>query len=263
MLAGNSPPALTGVVNGSSFTGMTIYTTAYGDSVIVTLSTNTTSGSSVGQYAITAGLSGAKAADYFIDPATSASGTMYVVSIGADPTSTIGAESVVFWDNKGNRSLLTAADLSALVALNLVKDNGNAFDPKSVAELQAWLQKANATSSNMAYQLSMQLAVMDLDVLTGYVKTTDLVYAGGLLPYVTGYGLIGLTSGGFISIANLMASANAALLLDPTTFSGDPFRAYEAALTIALQAADNNSSFVQQEVTWNLTSLYQLLTSLA
>ena len=58
-----------------------------------------------------------------------------------------------------------------------------------------------------------------------------------------------------------MASANAALQLDPTTFSGDPYRAYEAALTAALQAANNNNSFVQQEVTWNLTSLYQLLTS--
>ena len=172
MLAGNSPPALTGSVNGNNFTGTTAYTTAYGDSVNVTLGTAATSGSTVGQYGITASLSGAKAADYFIDPASSANGTMYVVSVGADPTSTTGAEGVVFWDNRGNAKLITAADLSALDALFLVSNNGKAFDPKAVAQLQAWLQLASATSSNMAYQLSVQLAVMDLNVLTGYVQTT-------------------------------------------------------------------------------------------
>ena len=90
--------------------------------------------------------------------------------------------------------------LCAPVLIAQAPSGTKAFDPKAVAQLQAWLQLASATSSNMAYQLSVQLAVMDLNVLTGYVQTTDLVYAGGLLPYATGYGLTGLTSGGFISI---------------------------------------------------------------
>src|SRR5207247_5338196 len=123
------------------------------------------------------------AGNYLIDPATSKMGTLYVVSLGADPTSTTGARSVVFWDNKGNAKLITAADLSSLDALNLVTQGGSAFDPKSVQQLQAWLSVSpNATA---AYQLAVQLAALDLNVLTGYVKATDLVYAGQLLPYVT------------------------------------------------------------------------------
>ena len=90
MLAGNSPPPLTGSVNGTSFTATINYTTAYGDIITVTLSTAATASSPVGQYDITATLSGANAGDYVIDPATSRTGTLYVVSIGADPSSTTG-----------------------------------------------------------------------------------------------------------------------------------------------------------------------------
>src|SRR5437870_2781281 len=54
---------------------------------------------------------------------------------------------------------------------------------------------------------------MDLNVLTGYVQATDLVYAGQLLQYVTTYGITGLTSGGFINIQNLMNAANSTLVL--------------------------------------------------
>jgi parallel beta-helix repeat protein len=57
MLVGNSPPPLTGTVNGASFTGSITYTTAFGDQVTVTLGTTATSASPVGQYAITATLS--------------------------------------------------------------------------------------------------------------------------------------------------------------------------------------------------------------
>src|SRR5204863_78969 len=94
MLVGNSPPSLTGSVNGTPFTGTTTYTTAFGDTVTVTLSTTAPSPSPVGEYAITATLSGADAGNYVIDPATSHFGTLYVGSLGADPTSTTGAQAV-------------------------------------------------------------------------------------------------------------------------------------------------------------------------
>ena len=81
---------------------------------------------------------------------------------------------------------------------------------------------------------------MDLNVLAGYVHTTDLVYAGSLLAYQT---TSGLTSGGFISVQNLMNAANAMLALDPRATSGDPNQLYEAALAQVLQAANANSDF--------------------
>jgi hypothetical protein len=81
-----------------------------------------------------------------------------------------------------------------------------------------WLQMADWTkqlpsNANLSYELSAQLAATELNVLSGYVKTTDLIYAGGLLPYVSGYSLSSLTSDGFITIGKLMSAANAELAL--------------------------------------------------
>src|SRR5207249_10871315 len=112
--------------------------------------------------AITATLSGAGADNYVVDAAASQFGTMYVVSLGADPTSTTGAQAVGFWANKDNAKKITAADLSALDARNLLTQGGAAFDPSSVQQLQAWLSvPPNATA---AYRLAVQLAVLDLNV---------------------------------------------------------------------------------------------------
>jgi ELWxxDGT repeat protein len=258
MLAGKSPPPLTGFVNGTPFTGSITYTTVAGDQVTVTLGTTATSGSGVNQYAILATLSAAGANKYVINPATSTNGIMYVVSVGADPTSTTGAQAVTFWDNKGNAKLITAADLSSLDVLNLVTQGGSAFDPKSVQQLQSWLSiSPNATT---AYQLAVQLAAMDLNVLAGYVKTTDLVYAGALLPYAAADNIAGLTSGGFIDVQDLMQAANAALgQVNPGAPANDANQAYESALVQVLQAANGNNDFVQQDVLWNLLALYPLL----
>jgi hypothetical protein len=258
MLAGHSPPPLTGSVFGTPFVGSFTYTTPNGESVTMTLGTAATSTSPVGQYPITATLSGANASDFVIDPFASTVGTLYVVSVGADPSSTTGAQAVTFWDNKGNAKLITAADLTSLDALNLVTQGGAAFDPRSVAQLQAWLSiSPNATT---AYQLAVQLAALDLNVLSGYVKATDLVYAGGLLPYATADNIAGLTSGGFTDVQNLINDANAVLgLVQPgAPSSSDPNTAYEAALTQVFQAVNGNLDFVQQELNWNLVGLYLL-----
>jgi hypothetical protein len=255
MLVGNSPPPLSGSVNGVPFTGTVTYTTPFGDQVTVTLGTAATSASPVGQYAITPSLSGPDAGNYILGPEASAAGTMYVVSLGADPSSTIAAQAVTFWDNKGNTKLITAADLSSLDALNLVNQGGAAFDPHSVAQLQAWLSVSpNATA---AYQLAVQLAVADLNVLAGYVHATDLVYAAALLPFASAYPIPGLTAGGFIDVQNLMTAANAALAqVGPGTPSGDPNQAYEAALAQVLRMADSNSDFVTQELLWGLLGTF-------
>jgi hypothetical protein len=251
MLAGNSPPPLTGSINGMPFTGSTTYTTLLGDAITMTLSTAATSASLVGQYPITAVFSGAAAGNYVVNPATSTTGTMYVVNLGPDPTSTTGAQAVTFWDNKGNARLIMAADLSLLDAQNLVTQGGSAFDPRSVAQLQAWLSVSpNATT---AYQLAVQLAVLDLNVLTGYVHATDLVYAGRLLPYASAYGISGLTNDGFLDVQNLLSAANAMLSqVQPGVRSGDLNQAYVAALAEVLHAADANNDSITQALLWRL-----------
>jgi uncharacterized repeat protein (TIGR03803 family) len=253
MLVGNSPPPLAGIVNGTPFTGSITYTTAYGDIVTVTLTTTATAASPVGQYAIKATLSGADAGNYVINPATSTTGTMYVVSLGADPDGS-GAQAVTFWDNKRNARTITAADLSGLDSLNLVTQGGSAFDPHSVAQLQAWMSVSPNASA--AYQLAVQLAAMDLNVLAGDVRTTDLVFAGGLLPYATADHIAGLTSGGFIDVQDLMNAANAVLAqVRPGAPANDPNATYELALATILQSANANTDFVLQELQWNLFAL--------
>jgi hypothetical protein len=165
-----------------------------------------------------------------------------------------GTACLAFWDSKGNKALITASELASLDALNLVNQGGAAFDPNAVAQLQAWLSiSPNATTS---YQLAVQLAVMDLNVLGGYVQTTDLVYAGDLLAYQTAYGITGLTSGGFISVQNLLSAANTVLsYVSPGAPAHDPNQSYELALTQVLSAANANSVFVSQEAIWNLFSV--------
>jgi hypothetical protein len=256
MLVGNSPPPLAGSVNGTPFTGSITYTTPIGDQVTVTLGTTATAASPVDPYAITATLSGADAGNYVINPA-STTGTMYVVSLGADPDGS-GAQAVTFWDNKSNARTITASDLSSLDALNLVTQGGSAFDPRSVAQLQAWLSiSPNATA---AYQLLVQLAALDLNVLAGNVQATDLVYAGGpggLLPFATADNIAGLTSGGFIDVQDLINASNAALAqVSPGAPANDPNATYEQALATVLQNANANIDFVLQESQWNLLALY-------
>src|SRR5262249_15602620 len=100
---------------------------------------------------------------------------------------------------------------------------------------------------------------MDLNTLAGYVHSTDLVYAGAVLPYAGTYAINGLTSGGFISVQNLMNAANSILALDPRAIAGDPNQAFEAALAQVFQSANLNSDFVQQELLWGLLGLYPTL----
>jgi ELWxxDGT repeat protein len=245
MLVGNQPPAVSGTVTGL----------VNGDTVSLAYSTTVTSKTPSGQYTVnTASVSGASLVNYNL---SIINGTMDVVSLGADPSATgkNAPKNLNYWANAPT-SPITAADLTALDGLNLVDNSGKAFHPTSATQLESWLGGVSSRSS-WSYQLSTQLAVMELNVLSGFGSGTDLVYAGGLLPYGSSYGIGGLTAGGFISVQNLMTAANAMLLRDPNGTAGDPNNGYLQALWSALQAANNNTSFVKQELTWNLVTLYQ------
>ena len=228
MLAGNDPPVFTGTVTGL----------IAGDDAVANYGTTATSQSAVGIYPIDATLSGTSAANYKLQVNQ---GNLYVVSMGTDPNAS-GGQAISFWDNAGNNVRITASDLKSLDKLDLLDSTGSNFDPTQAAQLQPWLQ--NASASNVAYWMSAQLAAMELNVLAGYVQKTDIVYAGQLVQYNTATNVIlGLDSGGFITIGNLISAANAAL----ATY-GLGNSAYELALGNALFAANGYMSFVQQTV---------------
>jgi hypothetical protein len=64
-----------------------------------------------------------------------------------------------------------------LRSLNLRNEDGSHFDPATYSAFSAWLGKASGT--NMAYDLSGQLAGMKLNVLNAQVGAT--VTSGSLL----------------------------------------------------------------------------------
>jgi hypothetical protein len=240
-----SPPPLGGTANGVAFTGSTTFTTAQGDTLTVTLGSAVTATSLVGVYPIIATVTGAAQANY----AQPASGNMYVVTVG--PNAGIGACKVSFWANKGNAKLITAADLIALDQLYLVNNKrASDFDPATADQLQRWFR---SDSNSLAKALSIQLAVMDLNVLSGNVNAADVVYAGNLLPVVgSSFAVTGLDGGGFITVGNLMTLANNALAQYTSPAKrdnhGNGVGKYLDALEDALKAANKNTSFVQQVV---------------
>jgi hypothetical protein len=240
-LTGGTVPAFTGTANGSTFTSSTTFNTPQGDTLKVTLSCSVTSGSAVGTYPIIATVTGSNVGNY----QAPAVGSLYVVTVGK--AAGTGPAYVNFWDSHGNAASISLSDLANLDALNLVNATGSAFDPTTALQLQSWLQSNSGT--NAAYLLSVQLATMDLNLLSGYVQGTDIVYAPGLLQFVgTAYSTTGLDGGGFITVANLMALGNNALAAHPTALAGDPWRLYLGDLAQALGGANGDATFVQQSV---------------
>ena len=146
-----------------------------------------------------------------------------------------GGHTLGFWSNKNGQKLFDAADLAAMVALNLRAGNGAHFNPAGYSAFKSWLLKATAT--NMAYMLSAQLSAMVLNVREGFVDGDALVHAPDAGD--TGVG------DDFITIADLTAAADASLGLNGLTIAAGPARVYQEALKNALDRANNNRNFVQ------------------
>jgi hypothetical protein len=126
-----------------------------------------------------------------------------------------------FWSNKNGQVLVDAGDLALLVSLNLRTATGGNFDPGNYAALKTWL--LNATSVNMAYMLSVQLATMELNVNNGFVSGGAYYVPAGM------------------TVSQLMAAANTTLGIDGNTPSGDPLRAYQEQLKNWLDQLNNNA----------------------
>lgn len=151
------------------------------------------------------------------------------VCLGAGGGHTLG-----FWSNKNGRALFDANDLALMRALSLRTFTGGHFDPVDYNAFRAWLLDANAT--NMAYMLSAQLAAMELNAANDLVDHDSLVYAPGVE---------GANTNGFISVRDLMTEANDSLTAYGYTLAGHPERPAQEALKNALDAANNNRTFVQ------------------
>ena len=150
-----------------------------------------------------------------------------------------GGKTLGFWSNKNGQAQMndggtSSPELTLLSGLNLRNANGTAFNPTSYNQFKTWLLAA--TSTNMSYMLSAQLASMALNVEAGFVDPDSLVYAPGVQ---------GANALGFISVADLMDEANTELGVDGHTPAGDPERANQEAKKNALDKANNNMTFIQ------------------
>jgi hypothetical protein len=147
-----------------------------------------------------------------------------------------GGLTLGFWSNKNGQTAFgkITGVFNTLTALNLRNADGSAFDPTTYAAFRPWILGADAV--NMAYMLSAQLAAMKLNVLSGRVSATSMVYAPGVS---------GATAFGFVSIGSLMSAADASLGANGNTPSGNSARAYQEVLKNALDGANNNHNFVQ------------------
>lgn len=149
--------------------------------------------------------------------------------LGAGGGSTLG-----FWSNKNGQALVGADDRALLAGLNLRNPDGSNFDAATNAALKSWLLNGNAV--NMASMLSVQLTAMQLNVFNGKVSGSSLIYAPGTAS---------ANALGYATVAAVMAEANASLGTDAVTVASGPARTLQQDLKNALDAANNNTSFVQ------------------
>jgi hypothetical protein len=136
-----------------------------------------------------------------------------------------------FWRNNNGQSLLTPYDFAVLNSLRLVNDNGSDRDFSSnlaanKSALAGWLQ--SGTAVNMSRMLSVHLACFQLNVNHGFYDPSDIIPAPGV-------------GGGAMTAQQLIAAANAALIQDGNTPTGDPNRPLQEALKNALDAANTSA----------------------
>jgi hypothetical protein len=176
-----------------------------------------------------------------------------------------GAFGIGFWKN--HSSLITAGDLQFLSTLSLRNPNGSRFTfpytnfatltKSQLAADQSALANylGNATLANPASMLSAQLVAMELNVrwgsapavgdvnLTG-LSANAIIYDPGLAKYAASTQMTGLYNGGFISVANLMATANSELALYGSPAIGSFDFNFENELRNAITLANLNLDFV-------------------
>jgi hypothetical protein len=156
------------------------------------------------------------------------------VCLGAGGGLTLG-----FWSNKNGAKRITGPPslLAGVLALCLRNADGSLLGSVNLANFQKFL--LNATATNMANMLSAQLAAMNLNVASGGVNGTSIIYAPGTNS---------ANAFGFASVNAVMTEADTLLCSGGATLlilSGNPDRPRAEALKNALDNANNNLNFVQ------------------
>ena len=118
------------------------------------------------------------------------------------------------------------------------------------------LHPTAAGATDVTFDPNQKRVELSLAQNQAWLTGEPVVYNNG-----GGSNITGLTSGGFISVQNLMSAAKTVLSqVGPGAPSGDPNQAYEVALAQVFQSVNGNSDFVQQELAWGLIGLYPMLT---
>jgi hypothetical protein len=165
-----------------------------------------------------------------------------------NPDSPSGGHGTGFWRNASAQAFETLTDFSALTALNLRTASGANEDFTSSLSadrtaLSDWLSHANA--ANMAYKLSAQLAVTELNVLHGDVNANAYVDVN----LISSALIAALNSGpnpnlvspyGVVQITALIDAANPSLGINGDTKGPSAARTYQQALADVLSAINNN-----------------------
>ena len=149
------------------------------------------------------------------------------VCVGAGGGHTLG-----FWSNKNGQATMNdggtdGPELQMLRAAGLRNADGSNFDPSNYAAFRTWL--LNASAVNMAYMLSAQYAAMLLNVEAAFVSPSALVWDGS----------------SFATIASLLAAAETRLVANGFTPAGNANRSAQEQVKNTLDAANNNTNFVQ------------------
>jgi hypothetical protein len=147
-----------------------------------------------------------------------------------------GGKSVPFWTSASGQADYNSADLAGL---HLVQDNGSAFVPGSFSDFKKWVLNSGL-SGNDAYQLSVQLALAQLNVANHFIDPTESVFLGAI-PEAAHLGSL-VNSNGYANIQALLTNANNFLgnAANDHTVASSPARTYEEALKLVLSAINGN-----------------------
>jgi hypothetical protein len=167
-----------------------------------------------------------------------------------------------FWGNSNGKARLQATGTAWVTRLNTYNLRKNSSSTPGYAvptgtfttsytSFSSWLQGANAT--DMAYMLSAQMATTILDVNYNGLNGNTILVVSPLLKTQPGANVVQCLTGkatgftvvngyGYISVANLIVSANTELAADPYTVASGAARTYQECLKDLLDQVNNNGN---------------------
>jgi hypothetical protein len=156
-----------------------------------------------------------------------------------------GAHTKGYWHNQNGYATMNDAgsivpELQMLNALFLVRLDGSPADFNTAnpsagyADFSEWITNGS-NGSNMASQLSSQLAAMKLNVEAGFVAGSQLIYAPGTNS---------ANSSGIAMLSDLLNEANLSLQAFPVTINASAARTHQTALASAIDNGNNNLNWI-------------------